>query len=263
MHHFYGNPLSIFMPLMQYDKVKMEDYLTEWMAKEMINEHHITHIRMLSSFKAYVESLAATEPKKALRLLEDDDYLITQAIPSLLQEIKLYQQGFKMGINLLVLLQAQFPSFTSFTNLRKSKRLLLLEALEANDKLTDKGNLVKSLAILIRKIDEEHVGKLLTELCQFFEQPEYQEISVSALEQLKEWQERFDHLMQADDDYVAKMDQRAKKLEGMLLPDVQTSRLTETAKKVQSQSIEHLKKKGTESSRIAMSIAEWVESVLR
>ncbi|KAG2192004.1 hypothetical protein INT46_001008 [Mucor plumbeus] len=262
MHHFYGNPLSVFLPLMQHDKTKMEDYLTEWMVREMLNEHHITHVRMLNSFKTYIESLVSTEPKKALRLLEDDEYLITKVIPNLLQDIKIYQQEFKMGINLLVLLQAQFPSFTSFTSLRKSKRLLLLEALEANDKFTEKGDLVKSLVILIRKIDEKHISKLLIELRQFFEKSEYQGINTSILEQLNEWQERFDHLMEADDKYTAKMEERAKKLEGMLLPDVQTSRLTETARKVQTQSIEHLKNKGSEASKIAMSIAEWIERVL-
>lgn len=262
MHHFYGNPLSVFLPLMQHDKINTEDYLTEWMVRGMLNEHHITHVRMLNSFKAYIESLVSTEPKKALRLLEDDEYLITKVIPDLLQDIKIYQQEFKMGINLLVLLQAQFPSFTSFTSLRKSKRLLLLEALEANDRFTEKGDLVKSLVILIRKIDEEHISKLLIELRQFFEKSEYQGINTSILEQLNEWQERFDHLMEADDKYTAKMEEKAKKLEGMLLPDVQTSRLTETARKVQTQSIEHLKKKGSEASKIAMSIAEWVERIL-
>lgn len=243
---------------MQYDKSKMQDRLTEWMTNKVLNEHHTTHIRMLKSFRAYIETLASTAPKKALRLLEDDHYLITEVVPDLLDDIKTYQQEFRMGINLLVLLQAQFPSFTSFSNLRKSKRLLLLEALGSNDKFSEKGELVKSLVILVRKIDEEHVGKLLAELHQFFEKAEYQKISASAVKQLKEWQERFDHLAEGDAHHTAK----AKvNLEGMLLPDVQESRLTATSKKVQTQSIEHLKKKGSEASKIAMSIAEWVEAV--
>lgn len=236
----------------------MQDSLTGWMTNKVLNEHHTTHIRMLKSFRAYIEALASTEPKKALRLLEDDDYLITEVVPDLLDDIKTYQQEFRMGINLLVLLQAQFPSFTSFSNLRKSKRLLLLEALGSNDKFSEKGELVKSLVILVRKIDEEHVGKLLTELHQFFEKAEYQKISASAVKQLKEWQERFDHLAEGDAHHTAKAN---AKLEGMLLPDVQASRSTATSKKVQTQSIEHLKKKGSEASKIAMSIAEWVEDV--
>ncbi|OAC98931.1 hypothetical protein MUCCIDRAFT_115177 [Mucor lusitanicus CBS 277.49] len=259
MHHFYGNPLSIFLPLMQHDKSKMQDSLSEWMTKEVINEHHITHIRMLKSFKTYIESLAPTEPKKALRLLEDDRYLITEVVPQLLDDIKTYQQEFKMGINLLVLLQAQFPSFTSFSNLRKSKRLLLLEALGSNERFSEKGDLVKSLVILIRKIDERHVGKLLTELRQFLEKTEYHEISASALKQLDEWQERFAQLTEGHEHHAARANVNLK---GMLLPDVQESRATATSKKVQTQSIEHLKKKGSEASKIAMSIADWVEAVL-
>ncbi|KAK4509567.1 uncharacterized protein ATC70_007920 [Mucor velutinosus] len=259
MHHFYGNPLSIFLPLMQHDKSKMQGCLAEWMAKGILNEHHITHIRMLKSFRAYIESLAPTEPKKALRLLEDDYYLITDIVPDLINDIKTYQQEFKMGINLLVLLQAQFPSFTSFSNLRKSKRLLLLEALGSNERFSEKGDIVKSLVILIRKIDERHVDRLLTELRQFLERAEYQEISASAIEQLNEWQERFNHLAEGREHHAARANVNLK---GMLLPDVQESRATATSKKVQTQSIEHLKKKGSEASKIAMSIAEWVESVL-
>lgn len=256
MHHFYGNPLAIFLPLMQHDKNKMQHCLAEWMAKDMLSEHHITHIRMLKSFKAYIESIAPTEPKKALRLLEDDRHLITDIVPDLLDDIKTYQQEFKMGINLLVLLQAQFPSFTSFSNLRKSKRLLLLEALGSNERFSEKGDLVKSLVILIRKIDECHVGRLLIELRQFFERAEYEEISASAIKQLDEWQERFDLL---GEHHTARAN---KNLEGMLLPDVQESRVTATSKKVQTQSIEHLKRKGSEASKIAMGIAEWAEIVL-
>ncbi|GAN11198.1 origin recognition complex subunit 3-like [Mucor ambiguus] len=259
MHHFYGNPLSIFLPLMQHDKSKMQDCLTEWLTKEVLNEHHITHIRMLKSFRAYIESIAPTEPKKALRLLEEDRYLITEVVPDLLDDIKVYQQEFRMGINLLVLLQAQFPSFTSFSNLRKSKRLLLLEALGSNERFSKKGDLVKSLVILIRKIDERHVGRLLTELRQFLEGIEYREISASAIKQLDEWQERFDQLAQGSEHHAARANVNLK---GMLLPDVQESRATATSKKVQTQSIEHLKRKGSEASKIAMSIAEWVETVL-
>ncbi|KAI8641259.1 origin recognition complex subunit 3 N-terminus-domain-containing protein [Parasitella parasitica] len=255
MHHFYGNPLSIFLPLMQYDESRMKEYLTEWMAKETINEHHITHIRMLTSFKAYIESLAPKDPKKALRLLEDDKYLITRVIPHLLQDIKVYQQEFKLGINLLVLLQTQFPSFTSFASLRKTKRLVLLEALDANEGFAEKGDLVKSLVILIRRIDQEHIGKLLAELRQFLEKPDYHKINASAIEQLDEWQQRVHHAMGSNNS-------QTQSFKEMSLPDVPSSRFTETAKKVQTHSIEHIKNKGSEASKIAVGLAEWIEKLL-
>ncbi|CEP10502.1 hypothetical protein [Parasitella parasitica] len=255
MHHFYGNPLSIFLPLMEHDESRMKEYLTEWMAKEMINEHHITHIRMLTSFKAYIESLVPAHPKMALRLLEDDEYLVTEVIPHLLQDIKVYQQEFKLGINLLVLLQAQFPSFTSFASLRKTKRLVLLEALDTSEGFAEKGDLVKSLVILIRKIDQEHIGKLLIELRQLFENQDYYQINASAMEELNKWQERVDNFMGVKNGKT----QNSKE---MALPDVPSSRFTETAKKAQTNSIEHIKKQGSEASRIAVGLAEWIEQLL-
>ncbi|KAI9480879.1 MAG: origin recognition complex subunit 3 N-terminus-domain-containing protein [Benjaminiella poitrasii] len=264
MHHFYGNPLSVFLPLLKLEKSEIKDVLYEWSTSNMLNEHHTTFIRMFNSFKTYIENLTLAEPKTALRLLEDDEYLITDVLADLLDNIKIYQQEFRMGINLLVLLQAQFPSFTSFTSLKKAKRLLLLEALETKNSFLEKGELVRTLVILIRKIDEEHVGKLLTELRDFFEQDSYKNISQSALSQLSEWDTRYQQLSEADDVFVAKMDRKAKLLEGMVLPEAQNDkgRHTETSRKVQTESIEHLKRKGTETAKIAMSIAEWCETTL-
>ncbi|KAI7899494.1 origin recognition complex subunit 3 N-terminus-domain-containing protein [Cokeromyces recurvatus] len=264
MHHFYGNPLSIFLPLLGFEKTKTKSILSEWLDNNMLNEHHITFIRMLNSFKNYIEDLASTDPKKALRLLEDDRYLITEVAADLLDDIKIYQKKFKMGIHLLTLLQAQFPSFTSFTSLKKSKRILLLEALETQKDFAEKGELIKSLVILTRKIDEEHIGKLLNELRDFFEQDDYKDISQPTLAQLDIWDSRYKQLSEADETFVAKMSRKAKLLEGMVLPEAQTEkgRHTETARKVQTESIEHLKRKGTEASKIAMSIAEWFEKML-
>lgn len=258
MHHFYGNPLSIFLPLLRMDKFDITAKLQQWLTSDMLSEHHITHIRMLGSFRNYVESLVESNPKKALQLLEDDVYLITEIVPTLLCNIKLYQQQFNMGFKLLLLLQAQFPSFTS---LHKSKIMLLFEVLEAREGLAVDNDIVKKLVSFIRKIDTEHVGRLLKELRQLFENPDYQSINRPILEQLEKWDSRYEHLMEADDTYNARMDKKAKRLEGMVLED-EGSRHTATAKKVQEQSIEHLKRKGTEASKIAMEIAEWCDKTL-
>lgn len=256
MHHFYGNPLSIFLPLLRMDEFDMTATLQQWMRKDLINEHHITHIRMLGSFRNYIESLAETDPKKALQLLEDDDYLITETIPSLLCDIKIYQQQFKMGFNLLVLLQGQFPSFSS---LHKSKLMLLLEVLEAKDGLAENTDMVRKLVSFVRKIDTEHVGKLLKEMRQLFS--EYPDVNRSFLEQLTIWDTRYEQLMEADDEYSARMNRKAKLLEGMVLEN-EKSRHTETARKVQDQALAHLKRKGTEASKIAMDIADWCDKTL-
>ncbi|GAA5803291.1 hypothetical protein HPULCUR_008770 [Helicostylum pulchrum] len=256
MHHFYGNPLSIFLPLLQMDEFDMTATLQQWMRSELISEHHITHIRMLGSFKSYIESLVETDPKKALQLLEDDDYLIIEVIPSLLCDIKIYQKQFKMGFNLLVLLQTQFPSFSS---LHKSRLMLLLEVLESKDGLGDNIDMVRKLVSFVRKIDTEHVGKLLKEIRQLLQ--DYDDVNNSFLDQVSIWDKRYEQLMEADGAYNARMNKKAKKLEGMVLEN-EGSRHTETAKKVQNESLEHLKRKGTEASKIAMDIADWCDKTL-
>lgn len=264
MHHFYGNPLSIFLPLLSLEQQGMTNTLSLWLNDEILGDHHIAHLRMLSSFRAYIESLVPTDPKQALRLLEDDTYLITQVVPTLLSDIKLYQEEFKMGINLLVLLQAQFPSFTSFASLRKSKRVLLLEALEAREGFSEKGDLVKSLVVLIRKIDEAHIGKLLTELRTFIQRADYQHVNQPALQKLEEWEARYEQLVGADDTVMAEMDRTAKLYDDMVLPEAQSGRgrRTETARKVQTKNLEELRMNGTEASKIAVDIADWCDRSL-
>jgi origin recognition complex subunit 3 len=261
MHHFYGNPLSIFLPLLSLDQSEMKKTLTVWLDGEVLGEHHITHLRMLNSFRAYVESLIPTNPKEALRLLDDDTYMITQVVPALLSNIKLYQEEFKMGINLLVLLQSQFPSFSSFTSLRKSKRLLLLEALEAREGFTEKGDLVKSLVVLLRKIDEAHIGRLLIELRDFIQHDDYQRINQPILQKLDEWEARYELLIEVEDTNMAEVDRKAQSYEDMVLPEVR-GRRTKTAKKIQTDNLEQLRMNGREASKIAMDIADWCNNLL-
>lgn len=257
MHHFYGNPLSIFLPLLQMDEFDMIVTLQQWMRNKLINEHHITHLRMLGSFKSYVESLAETDPKKALRLLEDDEYLITEVIPELLSDIIIYQKQFMMGFNLLVLLQGQFPSFSS---LHKSRLMLLLEVLEPKDVSAENMDMVRKLVSFVRKIDTEHVGKLLKEMRQLLNG--YEDINTPFLDQISVWDTRYEQLLEADEKYNARMDRKAKELEGMLLEN-EVGRHTERARKAQNDSLEHLKRKGTEASKIAMDIADWCDKTLR
>ncbi|KAI8377134.1 origin recognition complex subunit 3 N-terminus-domain-containing protein [Choanephora cucurbitarum] len=243
MHQYYGNPLSIFLSLLEKDQQDMQQTVESWLYDDLLNEHHVTHIRMLSSFKSYIESLAQIDPKQALCLLEDDHTLLVQTVPSMLSEIKIYQKQFKLGFNLIVSLQAQFPRFTSF---RKSRHLILLESLQtrATTDTDETQKTVHLLANLVRKMDEEHISQLLIEWRKLVDQAAYQDINQPVLEQLSLWEERYQNLMDADDDYTA---------------HGSGGRHTETAKKVQTQSIEHIKKKGTEASKIALSIADWIE----
>lgn len=263
MHQYYGNPLSIFLALLDKNQQDMQQTVQSWLDDDLLIDHHVTRIRMLNSFRNYVESLVPTDPKQALRLLEDDHTLLVETVPRLLSEIKTYQKQFRLGFNLIVLLQAQFPRFTA---LRKSRHLILLESLQtrATNDTDETQKTVHLIANLVRKMDEEHTGQLLMEWRQLVDQPIYQDINQSVLEQITLWEERYQALADADDSYTARMERKAKRLEGMVLPeDDGGGRHTETAKKVQTQSIEHIKRKGTEASKIAMSIADWIEKTIK
>ncbi|KAI8977503.1 hypothetical protein BDF20DRAFT_875241 [Mycotypha africana] len=266
MHHFYGNPLSLFLPLLELDKDAMASTVSEWLTEGILNEHHMTHVRMLRSIKSYVESLVARqEVQKAMRVLEDDDYVMKAIVPELLTDIKTYQIQFKLGIHLLELLQSQFPNFGFFaTHRQKSKRILLLDALQATTEEGMAGSeLTKALIALIRGISEKHIGTLLQQMRALFEKEDYREVNEAALKELFGWEVRLEHLAQADRDTVARMDRKARLLEGLVLPGAQTARQTATAQRVQENSIEHLRNKGTAIAKLAMDIADWCERTLR
>ncbi|KAG1375953.1 hypothetical protein G6F60_008619 [Rhizopus arrhizus] len=256
IHYFYGNPLSIFLPLLELDKQKMEEKLKEQFEKRMLTIDHINSIRMLPSFKAYIELLATTKPKKALSLLEDDEKLIKE-VPRLLTHIKQYQIGFTLGIHLIQLLQSQFPSFSS---MRKSKRMIFLEALEAKEEggFASQSQLVKVLVSLLRKIDVNGISKLLKEMRTLFEQKKYTKINKEALSKLNEWDTR---LLQLEN---SKGNTSKKKMEGMILSNIENEhgRHTVTAQKVQNESMEYIKKLGTEKSKLAIEIADWCNDYL-
>ncbi|CAO3671470.1 unnamed protein product [Rhizopus microsporus] len=261
MHHFYGNPLSIFLPLLKFDKQKMRERLKEWRSKDMLNTHHVVHIRMLSSFRAYIEKLATTKPRKALRLLEDDEELLIQEVPELLANIKQYYVEFVLGIDLVQVLQSQF---SSFSYVKKSRRMILLEALEAKEGYATQSELIQKLISLLRKMDADQIESLLKELQNLYQRKEYSRVSNEALKKLNEWHERLMRLMDLDDDAAAKADKKAKKIEGMVMTNIEDKhgRHTATAQKAQNESIEFIRRLGTESTKIAIDIADWINDVL-
>ncbi|KAI8876028.1 hypothetical protein K501DRAFT_262859 [Backusella circina FSU 941] len=254
MHHFYGNPLSIFFSLLPLDKADMISKLKKWNTNEVLIDDHATGIRMLRSFREYVESLVEEERSKALRLLEDDEYLLTEVVPELLCDISIYQQGFKLGIHLLEFLQSQFPKIPG---MKKLKRVLFLEALEAHEGSESQGRLIKLITTLLRKINAEHIGNLLVEMHRLVDQEEYKNVNGELLDRLDRLKERYDCYLEADAKYIAKMNKKAKGLAGIVLPEVSSeSRHTETAKKSESESVELMKKRGTEISKMAIEIAD-------
>ncbi|KAI8381334.1 origin recognition complex subunit 3 N-terminus-domain-containing protein [Radiomyces spectabilis] len=255
MHHFYANPLSIFLTLLYHDKTSMQKITKEWYEKTMLGEHHFNRLRMLSSFRTHVEKLAGEDPSLAYRLLTDDQYLLTEAIPNFLCSILRYQREFKLGLELLHVLQAQFPSFSA---LRKSKRMLLLEALESPEGLNGEKGVTKWLVNLIRKLEPEALGDLLDQLREWVESdPENMQHHKEEIAFLDDLDNRLNRIMEGSEAFIQRMERKRRRLEGMVLPDLEKRRSTQTAQRVQQESIEHLKQKGAEWSKIAMDVADW------
>ncbi|KAI8147594.1 origin recognition complex subunit 3 N-terminus-domain-containing protein [Fennellomyces sp. T-0311] len=247
MHHFYGNPLSIFLPLMGKPDEHVRQTLKKWHESDVLSEHHTTNLRMLSSFRAHVDALADQNPQLALQLLDDDAFLLTEALPDFLRGLTRYQHEFQYGIELIRALQSQF---SSNVGMRKSKRMLLLAALESRDGLTN-SEIILWPTSLVRKLDPEGLDQLLQRI-----RPVAKRFGFEAPLQ---WDERLQTLLGADEAYQRKV---ANKLAGMVLPDEERRR-TETAKKVQMQSMDHLKQAGTDKTKIAIEIADWISETLK
>ncbi|KAF7732774.1 Origin recognition complex subunit 3 [Apophysomyces ossiformis] len=257
MHHFYGNPLSIFFPLVGLPVAEMKRKLAEWKGTNVLSNDHATNLRMLASFRRYIEEICDSDPQRALSLLDDDDYLLTTALPQFLADIRQYQRKFKLGMELIRVLQAQFPLMAMQ---RKTKRMLILEALESPEGLGGENQITGVLVRFIRKMDVKSVGKLLQGIREVIEREEFEGIDEEARGKLSEWEERLQKLLDANEADNARMEKKATKLKGMVL-STEASRHTETAKKVELESIEHLKRKGTEGSKITIDIADWVSHI--
>ncbi|KAG2217511.1 hypothetical protein INT45_001798, partial [Circinella minor] len=249
MHHYYGNPLSIFTPLLNKSKQEIQDTLKEWYNTQIINEHHTTHLRMLSSFRMHVDAIADHDPQQALRLLDDDDseFLMTDALVDFIQGLKRYQHEFQYGIELIRALQSQF---TNNIGMRKSKRMLLLAALESVKTGLSNSEIILWPTSLVRKLDPIGLDQLVKRI-----HPIVERFGYSLPD---DWNGRLQTLLGADEAYQRKME---KKLAGMVLPD-EERRSTETAKKVQIESMDHLKHVGTDKTKIAIEIADWISETL-
>ncbi|KAI9257324.1 origin recognition complex subunit 3 N-terminus-domain-containing protein [Phascolomyces articulosus] len=251
MHHYYGNPLSIFTPLLGKTEPEIRSTLKEWYDTRVINEHHITSLRMLSSFRMHVDTIADHDPQLALRLLDDDAFLMTDVLVDFIQGLKRYQHEFQYGIELVRALQDQFANTS--VGMRKSKRMLLLAALES----TSTGGLTNSEIILwptslVRKLDPVGLDRLVHQRFQ----PVVERFGYSLP---RDWNERLQMLLGVDEAYQQKVEHR---LAGMVLPDEERRR-TETAKKVQIESMDHLKHVGTDKTKIAIEIADWISDTLK
>ncbi|KAL0086630.1 origin recognition complex subunit 3 N-terminus-domain-containing protein [Phycomyces blakesleeanus] len=268
MHCFYGSSLSIFLPLLGRSRPDTLKKLQEMRKRKLITQDHINTLRMQASFKTYIESICDTEPSKALRLVTDDDFFTTAAMADFLCGIETYRQKFKFGLDLIQVLQGQFSAFST---LRKSKRMLLLQSLETRDGLvggdSTHSEVTRWLVSLVRKVEPDALESLLDALEGLMESnPDYKQRCMTVVDgesryKISMWKERLVELLAGDKTYVARMEKKAKRLEGMSLPDMEEKRSTETSKKVHAEAIAHMKRKGTEVSKLAMEISDWIHYI--
>jgi origin recognition complex subunit 3 len=300
MHHFYSNPLSIFLSLMGKSHQDILTTLNQWSTNDITTTDHAAHLRMLRSFRLYIERLiddpdgekdsALRQEQQqqnrqlALRLINDDAYLMTHQLAQWLVDLGNYQRRFKRGMALIQFLQLQFPAFTGLG--RKTRRLLYLEHLE-NTQWHKQADTLYWLVNLVRKMEATALGPFVKQLKLVFEQESggCNEMDQKWMDQILAWQEQLDALAQADKDEMAKVKKREKKLEGLMsLSGVSMknsdnnhhldnndgtdgtasmARQTKTSGKVQVTALEQLRQKGTVTSKIALEIADWFQSIFR
>ncbi|KAI7876829.1 hypothetical protein K492DRAFT_134816 [Lichtheimia hyalospora FSU 10163] len=261
MHHFYANPLSILLPLLGYDAERLKSTLTEWFEQGILCTHHATFLRMLPSFRMHVNALADQDPHEALCLLDDDAYLMTKALPKFVLGLQNYQHHFRYGIELIRILHQQFPDITG---LRKPKRELLRMALESDTAAL--GEAIRLPADLLRKCEGDKLRRFLHQMHAVTMQFSHEEQGESGgdnnnMTLLESWIERLQQSMDAEITKAQEsaMKRREKKLDAMV---TDTTRHTVTAKKVQDESVKYLKKTGTDKTKIAMEVADWISRTL-
>ncbi|CAO3597039.1 unnamed protein product [Absidia cylindrospora] len=280
MHHFYSNPLSIFLSLAGQSHQTILTTLTQWHNDHITTIDHASHIRMLRSFRQYIEHLVddknntsstdenddSQQQQKvnrqlALRLLNDDTYLLTEQVAQWLVELGAYQRHFKRGMALIQFLQSQFPAFTGLG--KKTRRLLYLEQLE-NTQWTKHTDTLHWLVSLVRKMEASALGPFLTQLQQVLGEHGDDDNSTWA-DPLLTWQSQLATLAQADKEEMAKIKRKEKKLAGMMMdPTGETTtarRQTKTAEKVHENAIEQIKSRGTLTSKMTIEIADWFQAI--
>lgn len=258
MHHYYGNPLSIILPLLSSTEEDNSQQLAEWFKDDIFTEHHIAHLRMLPSFKRRVETLCEVDPEEALRLLRDDRYLVTKALPQALSELKRFLREFQYGVEILRTLQTHFSNL----GMKKSKRMLLLEALQNMNGLMD-SELIKRPAHFVRKVAIPSLIELTKKLHTIAES--FADVSNDARDLIDDWHERLMALSEAKDDEMARMQRKEDQLAGLVLPDMEkrSLRQTRTAQKVQMSSVDHLRTVGSERTKIPVEISDWILKILK
>jgi origin recognition complex subunit 3 len=261
MHHYYANPLSVFSPF-SGSSLSKETILTMY-EDGHLTQDHATHIRMLPSFRTYIDTICESKPHEALRLLEDDAYLITDAVPRFLFDLDEYQKSFYAAFTIMTTVQACFPTFAG---LRRSNRMLYLELLETKNGLVN-SEFVRWLVSLVRKMTVDSLEALLRGLCELVD-GEHNETSrfvfeknnpeLDSKKKVQGWMERLG-MEEIQEDESVDETHTAMVVEEQL-PDLDEGRQTKTAKRVKMYIIT---KKGGEPVKVSNEIADWLQAIFR
>jgi origin recognition complex subunit 3 len=260
MHHYYGDPLSIFSP-MDGSTLTKEKLITMH-DDGVLTEDHATHIRMLQSFRTHIDRICETEPNEALQLLDNDRYLMTTALPKLLNELDEFHQAFHGTFEMLTAVQGCFPTFAG---LRRSKRMLYLEWLENKHGLAE-SEIVRWLVSLVRKMSLEGLTgllKTLSELLTELEEGWSDSVrgKLNYKEKILSWMERLGmEEVEHNEDEEDHIEEDEKVVVNEQLPDLDEGRQTKTAKRVKMYIIT---KKGGEPVKVSTEIADWLQEIFR
>ena len=262
MHHYYANPLSIFSPL--DDKPVTKEMLVKMQEDGLLTADHATHIRMLRSFRTHIDDICEKDPNEALRLLDDDSYLMTEAVPRFLDDLNRHHVLLYAVFEIMTTIQACFPTFAG---LRRSKRMLYLELLENQDGLAN-SEIVRWLVSLVRKMDLEALTGLLKSLSELLLDGNENDSSLWSegvsdeldyKKKIMSWMERLGMEEVDEDQDEESLDEEVTTKEEKL-PDLDLGRQTKTAKRVKMYII---KKKGGEQVKVSNEIADWIQLIFR
>ncbi|KAG2178531.1 hypothetical protein INT44_001684 [Umbelopsis vinacea] len=261
MHHYYANPLSILSPM--NDTPVSKDMLVKMQEDGLLTADHATHIRMLRSFRTHIDDICEKDPNEALRLLDDDSYLMTEAVPRFLEDLNRHHMLSYAVFEIMTTIQACFPTFAG---LRRSKRMLYLELLENQDGLAT-SEIVRWLVSLVRKMDLEALTGLLKSLSELLLDDSESDSSLwsegvsGELDYKKKivgWMERLGMEEVDEDQEEESLDDEVIKPKEEKLPDLDLGRQTKTAKRVKMYII---KKKGGEPVKVSNEIADWIQLI--
>ncbi|OZJ02637.1 hypothetical protein BZG36_04165 [Bifiguratus adelaidae] len=138
MHHFYGNPLSVF------SRCRTKQDLEPLRAAGALTPYVLNLLRMQQSCQRLISNEMDDSPQQALELLTSDALLLDKLCESL-RRVEEYHQRFWLAFEILKAVQSCFLDHPSVC---RSPRVLYLDALEGG---LGSSNTCKWLLSLLRK----------------------------------------------------------------------------------------------------------------